>query len=174
MSGPHIASKRPALHLAAPVQLAGNHDSRGSAFFGRAFTVSDAAGIERTFCDRAASEPLTAVDQRNLRRAIWSVASRVQYEGAWTQAIWRALRLACGCPSPMPLQACHRPIIAAEDLAWMAARLVDDEAKWLAKAEADLAALEGWPFEDINRFERADGCCPLEHAECAEDLGGAQ
>jgi hypothetical protein len=84
---------------------------RASAFFGRAFTV---AGAERTFCDAAALAPLSPADQRNLRRAIWSIAGRARLDDSWSQAIWRALRWVCECPAPMPLQARHRPIIAAE------------------------------------------------------------
>lgn len=203
-AGPNSAAHRPALRLAAHVQTPERTEPARSAFFGRAFMVSGAAGIERIFRDRAASAPLTPVDQQNLRRAIWSVASRTKHQDSWSQAIWRALRVACDCPAPMALQACHRPIIAAElrrvmivtrayqdhcaalehevsrrvlrrgeDMAWMVARLAAEEAAWCAEAEARTAKITEWLFQDIDRFERADGCCTLGHEECAEDLGGA-
>ena len=61
-----------------------------------------------------ASPVLSANDQDNIQRLIWSIAHPLRHERAMSSATWYALRQATGCPSPHRFEVRHLPIIAAE------------------------------------------------------------
>lgn len=61
-----------------------------------------------------ADEILTAQLQQSIKNIIWDISRQHNFENAWIQAAWQAIRTATGNPSPKPFTVDHIPMIAQE------------------------------------------------------------
>lgn len=59
-------------------------------------------------------EPLSGNDMINLTRLVWLIAHSFHFQSGWTQAVWKALRLATGVPAPNRFEVRHLPVLSEE------------------------------------------------------------